>query len=676
MLMKLFICEKPSQAKDIQKHIGATVNDNGFYRSSDGKICITWCVGHLLELAEPHFYDEKFKKWSIDDLPILPEKWVYNVAQKTSKQFKVVQGLVKKANVIIIATDPDREGEAIAWSLLERFNWKGETKRLWFSALDDTSIKKALASLKAASETYPLYLAAQARAKADWLVGLNSTRLFTLLGRDLGYGVLSVGRVQTPVLKLIVDRDREIKNFIPKPYFSVNIQLSKTSQTFNATWIPEENIDEAGRCLNESFARQIAQKLQHSREAKVIDVNTERVKFSPPLAFSLSDLQKACSKKYGMSMPQVLNIAQSLYETHKITTYPRTDCGYLPESMFDEAETIISVIMKNDPEMAKFMPQINLAYKSRLWNDKKVTAHHGIIPTSKTIELSQLSADELKVYDLIRRNYLANFMVHNEVDKTVVNLISAEQKFQAKGTVLVELGWKVLFTRDNIENAEDVDDKQKLPLLSNNDICTISKVDFRSLQTKPPTHFDDGSLLDAMKQIAKYVENPQLKKMLKETSGIGTEATRAGIVETLEKRNYIERKKKIILATNIAYALIDSLPDVLKDPGMTALWEQELENIATGQQQQSEFMRKQYIFINQLIQTYKGAELPKNITSPKVSKTKSYDCPECQSGALIKREGKNQKGKYIWFGCSRYKDGCKFTCFGDKKGNPVFEKTV
>ncbi|OCG17404.1 hypothetical protein A9G24_03315 [Gilliamella sp. App6-5] len=668
--MKLFICEKPSQAKDIRDHIGATVSDNGFYRSPNSEICITWCVGHLLELAEPDAYDEKFKKWNISDLPILPSSWIYNVSKKTAKQYKTIENLVKKATIIVIATDPDREGEAIAWSLLERFNWKGETKRLWFSALDDSSIRKALANLKIASETYPLYLAAQARAKADWLVGLNSTRLFTLLGRNSGFeGVLSVGRVQTPVLKLIVDRDREIKNFIPKPYFSVNIQLSKTSQIFNATWMPEENIDEAGRCFSESFARQIAQKLQHSREAKVIDVNTERVKFSPPLAFSLSDLQKACSKKYGMSMPQVLNIAQSLYETHKITTYPRTDCGYLPESMFDEAETIVSVIMKNDPEMAKFMPQVNLAHKSRLWNDKKVTAHHGIIPTSKIIELSQLSADELKVYDLIRRNYLANFMVHNEVDKTVVNLISAEQKFQSKGTVLVEQGWKVLFAKDNIENAEDVDDKQKLPVLSSGDTCIISKVDIRSLQTKPPSHFDDASLLDAMKQIAKYIENPQLKKMLKETSGIGTEATRAGIVETLEKRNYIERKKKAILATDIAYALIDTLPPVLKDPGMTALWEQELENIATGQQQQSEFMRKQYIFINQLIQTYKGAELPKNTT--KNSKAKSYDCPECKSGTLIKREGKNQKGKYIWFGCSRYKDGCKFTCFGDKKGNPI-----
>lgn len=672
--MNLYICEKPSQAKDIQKHIGASVNDNGFYRSSNGQICITWCVGHLLELAEPHAYDEKFKKWSIDDLPILPEneKWIYNVAPKTSKQFKVIQQLVKKANVIIIATDPDREGEAIAWSLLERFCWKGETKRLWFSALDDTSIKKALANLKLASETYNLYLAAQARAKADWLVGLNSTRLFTLLGRNSGFdGVLSVGRVQTPVLKLIVDRDREIKNFIPRPYFSIKIHLSKMLQTFNATWVPEENIDDAGRCINESFARQIAQRLQQG-EAKVINVNTERVKTSPPLAFSLSNLQKACSKKYGMSMSQVLNIAQSLYETHKITTYPRTDCEYLPSSMFDDAETIVSVIMKNDPEMAKFMPLVNLARKSHLWNDKKVTAHHGIIPTSKIIELTQLSIDEMKVYDLIRRNYLANFMLHNEVDKTVVNLISAEQKFQAKGTVSVERGWKVLFVNDDIENIENVNDE--LPVLSSGDICVISKVDIRSLQTKPPAHFDDGSLLDAMKQIAKYVENPQLKKMLKDTSGIGTEATRAGIVETLEKRNYIERKKKAILATNIAYALIDILPSVLKDPGMTALWEQELENIATGQQQQNEFMRKQYIFIKKLIQTYNGTELPKNTTFKKVSKTKSYDCPECKSGVLIKREGKSQKGKYIWFGCSRYKDGCKFTCFGDNKGNPIFRE--
>ncbi|MCT6866483.1 MAG: DNA topoisomerase III [Gilliamella apicola] len=671
--MKLFICEKPSQAKDIQKHIGATLREDGFFRDSTNQINLTWCIGHLLELAEPETYDEKFKKWNIDDLPILPRTWVYNVAKKTSKQYKVIQKLVKKANTIIIATDPDREGEAIAWSLLERFNWHGETKRLWFSALDDASIKKALANLKTASETYPLYLAAQARAKADWVVGLNSTRLFTLLGRNSGLeGVLSVGRVQTPVLKLIVDRDREIKNFIPKPYFSININLSKSTQTFNAIWIPENHVDEAGRCINESYARQLAQIL-NSSEAKVINVKIERVKSSPPLAYSLSDLQKACSKKYGMSMSQVLDIAQSLYEKHKITTYPRTDCGYLPESMFDEAKDIVSVIVKNDSEMAKFMPQINLEQKSRVWNDKKVTAHHGIIPTTKIINLSLLSSDELKVYDLIRRNYLANFMLHNEVDKTVVDLLSANEKFQAKGSVQVELGWRVLFVKDDIENVDDLNDKQELPILSLGDNCTIVKADVRSLHTKPPSHFDDSSLLDAMKQIAKYIENPQLKKMLKETSGIGTEATRAGIVETLVKRNYIERKKKTILATSLAFSLIDALPMVLKDPGMTALWEQQLENIATGKMKQSEFMDKQYNFIQQVIDTHKSTVLAQNSELKKDTKKKSYSCPECKSGELIKREGKNAKGKYTWFGCSNYSNGCKFTCFGDKKGNPVIK---
>lgn len=671
--MLLFICEKPSQAKDIQNHIGVTIKDNGFNRSADGSACITWCIGHLLELAEPEYYDEKFKNWNIDHLPILPQEWLYNVKKTTSKQYKVIQSLVKKAKTIVIATDPDREGEAIAWTLLERFNWRGVTKRLWLSALDDVSIKKALSNLKGASETYPLYLAAQARAKADYLVGLNSTRLFTLLGRNAGFnGVLSVGRVQTPVLKLIVDRDREIKNFKPKPYFDINIHLSKTSQSFNAKWIPKEYIDDAGRCLNESFVRQIAQRIQNSGQAKVTDINTERVKIAPPLAFSLSDLQKACSQKYGMKMTQVLDVAQSLYETHKLTTYPRTDCGYLPESMFDEARTIVSAIMKNDPEMAKFLTSVNLELKSRVWNDKKVTAHHGIIPTAKIAELSQLSDDELKVYDLIRRHYLANFMVHSEVDKTVVNLTSSSEKFQARGTVQVERGWKMLFVNENIENAEDVDDKQKLPAsLLSGDICSITKTDIRALQTKPPAHFDDGSLLDAMKQIAKYVENPKLKKMLKETSGIGTEATRANIVGTLEKRNYIERKKKNIIATNIAYALIDALPSVLKDPGMTALWEQELEDIASGKQQQSEFMRKQYIFVNQLIQTHRTTVLAQNTYATKAI---SFRCPECSSGELIKRKGESKKGSYTWFGCSRYKEGCKFTCFADKKGKPILKR--
>lgn len=671
--MHLFICEKPSQAKDIREHIGATISDNGCYRSSDGKIYITWCVGHLLELAEPDIYDEKFKKWNLADLPILPQTWIYNVSKKTEKQYQIIKRLVKKAKVVVIATDPDREGEAIAWSLLERFNWRGETKRLWCSALDDVSIKKSLNNLKEARETYPLYLAAQSRAKADFLVGLNSTRLFTLLGRNAGFdGVLSVGRVQTPVLKLIVDRDREIKNFKPKSYFDINIHLSKNSQSFNAKWLPKEDIDDAGRCLNETFARQIAQRIQNTGQAKVTDVKTERAKIAPPLAFSLSDLQKAASKKYGMPMTQVLDIAQSLYETHKLITYPRTDCGYLPESMFDEAQMIVSAIMKNDPEMARFESMVNLELKSRVWNDKKVTAHHGIIPTTKIVKLSQLSTNELKVYDLIRRHYLANFMVHSEIDKTEINLISSNEEFLARGTVQVERGWKVLFVNDSIENIEDIDEKQKLPMLSAGDICNITKTDLKALQTKPPAHFDDGSLLDAMKQIAKYVDNPQLKKMLKETSGIGTEATRASIVGTLEKRNYIERKKKNIIATNIAYSLIDALPSVLKDPGMTALWEQELEDIASGQQQPNEFMRKQYLFVNELIQTHKTTVLAQNTTAKSTTKA-IFVCPECKIGELIKRKGKSNKGAYIWFGCSRYKEACKFTCFADKKGNPVFE---
>ncbi|VFT09995.1 DNA topoisomerase III [Pseudomonas aeruginosa] len=585
--MRLFLCEKPSQGKDIGRILGATQRGEGCLNGSG--VTVTWCIGHLVEAAAPEVYDAALKRWSLEQLPIIPQQWRVEVKPQTATQFKVVKTLLAKATHLVIATDADREGELIAREIIDLCGYRGPIARLWLSALNDASIRTALAKLRPSAETLPMYYSALARSRADWLVGMNLSRLFTVLGRQAGYdGVLSVGRVQTPTLKLVVDRDREIAAFVSVPYWAIDVSLSAGGQTFTAQWVaPDASTDDAGRCLQQPVAQQAAQQIRAAGSAQVVSVETERVREGPPLLFDLGTLQEVCSKQLGLDVQETLEIAQALYETHKATTYPRSDSGYLPESMFAEVPTVLDSLLKTDPTLAPIMGQLDRAQRSRAWNDSKVTAHHGIIPTLEPANLSAMSEKEQAVYRLIRAHYLAQFLPHHEFDRTVADLSCGQQKLVATGKQVVVKGWLLVLAEPEREGSADEDGdaprSQVLPALRDGMACQVAGADIKALKTMPPKPYTQGELVKAMKGVARFVTDPRLKQKLKDTTGIGTEATRANIISGLIARGYIVKKGRSIRASDAALTLIDAVPAAIADPGTTAVWEQALDMIEAGQ---------------------------------------------------------------------------------------------
>ena len=640
--MKLFLCEKPSQGNDIAKVLGATKRGEGCLSTPDGQLTVTWGIGHLVEQLNPEEYDPAFKKWAFETLPIIPGKWGLSPKKETKKQFNVVMKLIKQAKLVVIATDIDREGETIARELLDLAGFRGQIKRLWLSALDEASIRKALASLKNNEETLPLYYAGLARSRADWLIGMNFSRLYTLLAQQKGYQgkPLSVGRVQSPTLSLVVNRDREIKNFIPKQHFTLQVILSDGKQHFATQYvIPEQYCDPDGLCLSAQVIQAANRQIRQLGQAKVESVETKRERQHAPLCFALSDLQSEANRLYGLGAQRVLDIAQSLYETHKATTYPRTDCGYLPESQLAEASRVIQYVLQSDQRLQPISAVLNLNQKSRVWNDKKITAHHGIIPTMVKVDISKMSDEEMKLYDLIRRRYLAQFLPISETDKTQIILKCGQHILSARGNVLVTPGWKILFGKSL---DEDDDTPQALPTLKQGQICQISDSEIKTLQTSPPNHFTEGTLLTAMKNAARFVTDERLKQRLRETEGLGTEATRAGTIQGLIDKGFLQKKGKSLLATEAAMMLMDSLPTMLKDPGLTALWEQALNQIAERTLSLEVFMQKQETFVRHLM-----AECLKQGMS--LGNIEIRKCPQC-GAPMTKRNGKNGQ----FWGCSAY----------------------
>ena len=491
-------------------------------------------------------HDAALKRWSLEQLPIIPQQWRVEVKPKTATQFKVVKALLAKATHLVIATDADREGELIAREIIDLCGYRGPIERLWLSALNDASIRTALGKLRPSSDTLPMYYSALARSRADWLVGMNLSRLFTLLGRQAGYdGVLSVGRVQTPTLKLVVDRDREIAAFKSAPFWAIDVSLSTEGQAFSAQWVaPDGCTDDAGRCLQQPVAQQAAQQIRAAGSAQVVSVETERVREGPPLLFDLGTLQEVCSRQLGLDVQETLQIAQALYETHKATTYPRSDSGYLPESMFAEVPTVLDSLLKTDPSLRPIMGQLDRTQRSRAWNDGKVTAHHGIIPTLEPANLSVMSEKERAVYRLIRAHYLAQFLPHHEFDRTVAELSCGQQKLVATGKQVVVKGWRLVLDEPEREGSADEDAdasarSQVLPALREAMACQIAGADIKALKTMPPKPYTQGELVKAMKGVARFVTDPRLKQKLKDTTGIGTEATRANIISGLITRGYI-----------------------------------------------------------------------------------------------------------------------------------------
>ncbi|MGH8351615.1 MAG: DNA topoisomerase III, partial [Pseudomonas sp.] len=518
--MRLYICEKPSQARDIARVLQANRHGDGCLQGQ--AVTVTWCVGHLLETAPPEAYGEQYKRWSLEHLPIIPDRWQLVVKPKVAAQLKIIGRLLQACAEVVIATDADREGEMIAREILERCHYQGPILRLWLSALDDASISRALGTLRPGEQTLPLYHCALARSRADWLVGINLSRLFTLLGRRAGFdGLLPVGRVQTPTLRLVVERDRAIAGFVASPFWTVDAHLRADGSDFQARWHPpSKHCDDAGRCIDQRAAENAAHRLARVGSVQVRSVEVERVSEGPPLPFDLGTLQEVCSAKLGLGAQETLSAAQALYETHKATTYPRTDCGYLPDSMLDEVPRVLHALAAAAPSLGQRLKEIDPKRRSRAWNASKITAHHGIIPTAVAIDLDQLSEREHAVYTLIRARYLAQFLPNHEFLKTQVLLQSNADALQARGKQVQVRGWKAVI--DEADGSEQAEQTQRLPTLREGVSLAVLTTTVNAQRTQPPKPYTEGTLVKAMKTIANQVTDPRLKQTLKDSFGIGT----------------------------------------------------------------------------------------------------------------------------------------------------------
>jgi len=618
--MRLFLCEKPSQAKDIAAVLGATRRGDGCWVGANATV--TWCIGHLLETAPPDAYDARYKRWVLADLPIVPERWKMQVKPKTAGQYKAVKHLLGEATELVIATDADREGEMIARELVEHCRYRGPIQRLWLSALDDASIRKALAVLKPGAETFSLYHSALGRSRADWLIGMNMSRLFTLLGRQSGYqGVLPVGRVQTPTLRLVVDRDRSIANFVPVPFWAIDVELQSDNQAFIAQWRARADAcDDQDRCLDQTLAQQAAEAMRQAASARLTKLRTERIREAAPLPFDLGTLQEVCSKKLGLGAQETLDIAQALYETHKLITYPRSDCGFLPLSQHAEAPGILAALGRADASLAALAPHLDPKRRSRAWNDAKVSAHHGIIPTAAVRDLDRLAGKQRAVYTLIRARYLAQFLPNHEYDRTQADFDCAGQALRAVGKQIVEPGWKrALPEALTPPKGREPAAPQALPRLSEGHAYQVLDVRLKDLWTQPPKPFTEGDLIKAMKNVAKLVEDPRLKQKLKDTTGIGTEATRAGIIQGLIDRGYLNKFGKALSASPAAFSLIDAVPRAIADPGTTAIWEQALDMVQSGEMSLEEFVAKQAAWMSKQISRCVGLRMTISGPAPSAS---------------------------------------------------------
>jgi DNA topoisomerase-3 len=613
--MRLFIAEKPSLGRAIADVLPKPhKKGDGFITAANGDT-VSWCVGHLLEQQQPEAYDPAFKKWSHEHLPIIPQQWQLAVKKQTAKQLGVLRKLVKQAEQLVHAGDPDREGQLLVDEVINFLGVTGAKKntiqRCLINDLNPCAVKQSLSKLRSNREFIPLSTSALARSRADWLYGINLTRAYTLQGQKVGYkGVLSVGRVQTPLLGLVVRRDNAIEAFVSKAFYEVWACLETgkgesngKNESFKAKWQPSEQcakyLDDQGRNLSHALAKNVAGRVSQ-QPAQVTNLKREHKKQAPPLPYNLSSLQIDASKAFGLSAQQVLDICQGLYERHKLITYPRSDSRYLPLSHFVEAKDVHAAILTNSQHLGQqgslfSQTQFDLKRKSKAWNDKKVDAHHAIIPTKKTSH--HLSGNDAKVYALICRNYLAQFLDAHEYYAVRVEVEIAAGLFVAVAKELISDGWRCIFVKRSKTSSQDNNSEnhnngegQLLPCLKLGQGLQSLQAEVLEKHTSPPKAYTDASLLAAMTGISAHVSDPQLRKILRDTDGLGTEATRAGIIELLFSRQFLSRTGKTIISTATGRGLIEALPDVATYPDMTARWESELSAISEGRSQYKKLM--------------------------------------------------------------------------------------
>jgi DNA topoisomerase-3 len=686
--MKLFLCEKPSQAKDIAPHVGARSKGNGCITGNG--VTVTWAIGHLVEQAKPEYYKPELKCWNLAHLPVLPERWHMEVKDKTRSQYAVVSRLIREATEIVIATDADREGEVIARELMQLNGFKGQVSRLWLSAFDDASVKKAVGKLLPGSKTLPMYYSGMGRSRADWLAGMNLTmaltKAFATGGKD---GTLHCGRVQTPVLALVVRRERAIANFVAKTHYQLATSFRLADVDVPMAWVPDKSIlDADGHVAKRAHAEDAARKVS-GKSGAVSLVETTPERDIAPLPYSLGALQREASARFGMKAQTVLDAAQALYEKHKATTYPRTDCEYLPTSMISEAPATLRAVSNANPELQEFvriaMQAVPGTFSGRAFNDKKITAHHAIIPTQNpNVDVRSMSLSERTVYDLVCRRYLAQFLGDYTYQKTVIEVSCAGEMFRVTGKTPQVAGWRALYPVSAASESKiaDEDDGASeavcLPRVGQNDPALNTRCDLRTRKTAPPKRYTEGTLLAAMESIDKEIDDPRWKAVMKnkEKAGIGTDATRSAIIEGLFKRDYIVAKKKELLPTEKGISLIGLIEEVapeVADPVLTAQWEDRLSQIERGEIELAQFEKSLGEWLGQVIARIKDQAGNRQVAVTKSSRSAPgaaasgaavVACPAC--GKPMRRiDG----AKGFFWGCTGYREGCK-TTLPDVDGKP------
>ncbi len=674
--MRLYIAEKPSMGREIAAVLpGPVRKGNGFIETGAGTV--TWLFGHVLRQAEPQEYDAKYKVWRAEDLPIIPEHWKLMVSESSAKQFVVVKQLISQADEIVHAGDPDREGQLLVDEVLEYVGCNKPVQRILLNALDEKSIREAIDQLKPNAQFFNLRQSALGRARADWLIGMNLSRAYTMAAQRSGHRklVLPIGRVKTPTLALVVRREREIENFKPVDYFNIKAVFQHTNGQFQAQWKPNEmqqGLDSEGRLVDKQIAEAKLKFFgQEPLTGMISGYSKAKKQETQRLPFSLSTLQVLAGRRFGYEPQQVLDTAQALYE-RKLTTYPRSDCEYLPTNQFKDSQSILTNLQScGDDTLVNWAKGTDGKIKSRAWNDKKISAHHAIIPTRVKADLSKMNAVERNIYFLIAQAYMAQFYPVHTYYQTKVEVAYKEELFTASGRTEIDLGWKALYTSkknneaDNEEGQDKEDNGQEennLPPMKKNDNVDYVSGELAKSVTRPPVRFTQATLIAAMKDIHKFVQDPEAKKQLKAVYGIGTEATRATILdELIHKRKLIKEmgKKKQLQPTEAGYLLVDAVPEELSYPDFTAIWEDQLHSMAEGDGSLEAFLQTQVDFTTKMCRKAEGTSL---VVEDAVK------CPRCGWGILQKRHGKNGD----FWGCSNY-PRCRMTC-NDKEGKPNLEE--
>ncbi|MDE5412735.1 DNA topoisomerase III [Alkalihalobacterium chitinilyticum] len=630
MKKTVVLAEKPSVGRDIAKVLNCSKKGNGFFEGD--RYIVTWALGHLVTLADPESYDEKYKSWNLDDLPMLPQKLKIIVIKKTNKQFQAVKAQLNRKDVgdIVIATDAGREGELVARWIIEKASVKKPIKRLWISSVTDKAIKEGFQKLRPGKDYENLYSAAVARAEADWIVGLNGTRALT----SKYNAQLSCGRVQTPTLAIIHQREREINEFKPKKYYGVTVRADKT---LKLTW--QDTKTKEFRTFDLSQVKKVQEKISN-QPIQIIDIEKKSKKTYSPQLFDLTELQREANRIFGFSAKETLNTMQKLYEQHKVLTYPRTDSRYLSDDIVETLKDRLDACGVGPYSKHAFkIAQKPIKANRHFVDNQKVSDHHAIIPTEVTTILSSLSEKERKIYDLVVKRFLAVLSPPYEYEQTTVVTKIGGETFIAKGNVLQSLGWKEIYGDDSDEKNSDM--SNDILLLTKGDTLSLQSVSQTEGETEPPGLFNEGTLLSAMENPAKFMAetNKDLAKTLGKTGGLGTVATRADIIEKLFNSFLIEKRGKDIVTTSKGRQLLELVPSDLKSPALTGEWEQKLEAIAKGKLTQQAFLVEMKEYTKAIIREIKVSE-----QKFKHDNISGRTCPECGKN-LLQVNGK--KGKML-----------------------------